>query len=129
VNVPTLAAYPRMMQRARKRERVKVCRAAWLIGVTVREYRELEAGDRMPSPRRCSCRPPEFHAPGTGSRFLAMATLESVRTLLATFRPIMTRTSVRLSSIGSSSSGTAYCSLVAEERIASRASSRWTNGA
>ena len=25
-----------------------MCRAAWLIGVTTREYREMEAGDRMP---------------------------------------------------------------------------------
>jgi DNA-binding XRE family transcriptional regulator len=48
-NVPTLAAYPGMMQRARKREGLRVCRAAWLIGVSVREYREIEAGDRTPS--------------------------------------------------------------------------------
>jgi predicted transcriptional regulator len=47
--VPTLAAYPGMMQRARKRDGLRVCRAAWLIGVSVREYRELEAGERMPS--------------------------------------------------------------------------------
>jgi DNA-binding XRE family transcriptional regulator len=47
--VPTLAAYPGMMQRSRKREGVRLCRAAWLIGVTVREYREIEAGDRTPS--------------------------------------------------------------------------------
>jgi hypothetical protein len=39
-----------MMQRARKREGLRVCRAAWLIGGSVREYRELEAGDRDPSP-------------------------------------------------------------------------------
>jgi transcriptional regulator with XRE-family HTH domain len=48
--MPTLAAYPGMMQRARKREGLRVCRAAWLIGVSVREYREIEAGDREPSP-------------------------------------------------------------------------------
>jgi len=24
-----------------------MCRAAWLLGVTVREYREIEAGDRI----------------------------------------------------------------------------------
>jgi hypothetical protein len=48
--VPTLAAYPGMMQRARKRERLRVSRAAWLVGVSVREYREIEAGDRTPSP-------------------------------------------------------------------------------
>jgi transcriptional regulator with XRE-family HTH domain len=38
-----------MMQRDRKREGLRVCRAAWLVGVTVREYREIEAGDRTPS--------------------------------------------------------------------------------
>jgi hypothetical protein len=48
--VPTLAAYPGMMERARKREGVRVCRAAWLLGVTVREYREIEAGDLEPNP-------------------------------------------------------------------------------
>ena len=34
--VATLAAYPGMMQRARKREGLRVCRAARLIGVSVR---------------------------------------------------------------------------------------------
>jgi len=48
--VPTLASYATMMQRDRKREGLRVCRAAWLIGVSVQEYRELEAGDRSPSP-------------------------------------------------------------------------------
>jgi hypothetical protein len=43
--MPSLAAYPSMMQRDRKREGLRVCRAAWLIGVTVGEYREMEAGD------------------------------------------------------------------------------------
>jgi predicted transcriptional regulator len=37
------------LQHDRKRERLRVCRAAWLVGVTVREYREMEAGDRMPT--------------------------------------------------------------------------------
>jgi transcriptional regulator with XRE-family HTH domain len=46
----TLAAYPGMMQRARKREGLRLCRAAWLIGISVREYREIEAGARIPSP-------------------------------------------------------------------------------
>ena len=32
----TLAAYASMMQRDRKREGLRVCRAAWLIGVTNR---------------------------------------------------------------------------------------------
>ena len=36
------------MQRDRQREGLRVCRAAWLVGVTVREYREMEAGDRVP---------------------------------------------------------------------------------
>src|SRR5437016_11828658 len=35
----------------RKREGLRVCRATWLIGVSAREYREIEAGDRMPSLR------------------------------------------------------------------------------
>jgi transcriptional regulator with XRE-family HTH domain len=48
--MPTLAAYPGMMQRARRREGLRVCRAASLVGVGVREYREIEAGDREPSP-------------------------------------------------------------------------------
>ena len=48
--MPTLAAYPGMMQRARKREGLRVCRAAWLVGVSVREYRKLEAGERFPDP-------------------------------------------------------------------------------
>jgi hypothetical protein len=47
--MPTLAAYPGTMQRARKGEGLRVCRAAWLVGVNVRKHREIEAGDRMPS--------------------------------------------------------------------------------
>jgi hypothetical protein len=47
--VPTLAPYSVMMERDRKREGLRICRAAWLIGVSVREYREIVAGDRMPS--------------------------------------------------------------------------------
>jgi Helix-turn-helix domain len=46
--VPTLAAFPRMLEHDRRREGLRVCRAAWLLGVTVREYRELEASERMP---------------------------------------------------------------------------------
>jgi hypothetical protein len=45
----TLAPYAAMMERDRRREGLRVCRAAWLIGVGVREYREIVAGDRMPS--------------------------------------------------------------------------------
>jgi hypothetical protein len=46
--MPSLAAYPTMMHRDRNRHGLRECRAAWLLGLTVREYRELEAGDRMP---------------------------------------------------------------------------------
>ncbi|HEX2422439.1 MAG TPA: hypothetical protein VHN56_04715 [Actinomycetota bacterium] len=45
--MPTLAAYAAMMEHDRKREGLRLCRAAWLIGVSVREYREIVAGDRM----------------------------------------------------------------------------------
>jgi hypothetical protein len=37
-----------MLKRDRKREALRVCRAAWLVGITVRECREIEAGDRVP---------------------------------------------------------------------------------
>jgi hypothetical protein len=39
-----------MMERGRRREGLRVCRAAWLLGISVREYRELEAGERFPDP-------------------------------------------------------------------------------
>ena len=45
----TLAAFPVMLERDRKRESLRMCRAAWLLGVTVREYRELEASERLPT--------------------------------------------------------------------------------
>jgi hypothetical protein len=35
-----------MMQRGREREWLRE-RRAWLVGVTVREYREMEAGERV----------------------------------------------------------------------------------
>jgi hypothetical protein len=41
----TLAAYPAMMRRDRERLGLRECRAASLLGITVREYRQLEAGD------------------------------------------------------------------------------------
>jgi hypothetical protein len=44
----TLAAYLAMMQRDRQRLGLRECRAAWLIGVTIRQYREIQAGDREP---------------------------------------------------------------------------------
>ena len=40
-----LAAYPGMMRRDRERLGLRECRAAWLLGLTVREYRVLEAGE------------------------------------------------------------------------------------
>ena len=43
--MPSLAAYPAMMIRGRKREGLRVCPAAWLLGLTVREYRKVEAGE------------------------------------------------------------------------------------
>ena len=41
----SLAAYPAMRRRDRERLGLRECRAAWLLGLTVREYRTLEAGD------------------------------------------------------------------------------------
>jgi hypothetical protein len=40
-----MPAYVEMMRRDRQRLGPRECRAAWLLGLTVREYRELEAGD------------------------------------------------------------------------------------
>jgi len=40
----TLAAYPAMMRRT-DRLGLRECRAAWLLGITVRQYRLLEAGE------------------------------------------------------------------------------------
>jgi hypothetical protein len=41
----SLAAYPSMMRRSWERLGLRRCRAASLLGLTVREYRALEAGD------------------------------------------------------------------------------------
>lgn len=41
----TLAAYPAMMRWSRQRLGLRECRAAWLLGITVRQYRRLEAGE------------------------------------------------------------------------------------
>ena len=38
-----------MLERDRKRWGLRECRAAWLLGVSVREYRELEAGTAWPA--------------------------------------------------------------------------------
>jgi hypothetical protein len=40
----SLAAFPKMLERNRRRHGLRVCRAAWLLGISVREYRELESG-------------------------------------------------------------------------------------
>ena len=41
----SLAAYPGMMRRDREGLGLRECRAAWLLGLSVREYRALEAGE------------------------------------------------------------------------------------
>ena len=38
-----------MLQRDRKREGLRLARAAWLLGVSVRELREIEAAERYPT--------------------------------------------------------------------------------
>jgi hypothetical protein len=38
-----------MLRRDRERSGLREARAAWLAGVSVREYRELEAGTRAPN--------------------------------------------------------------------------------
>jgi DNA-binding XRE family transcriptional regulator len=40
---------PAMLKQDRKRAGWSMGQAAWQLGVSVREYRELEAGDRSPS--------------------------------------------------------------------------------
>ena len=40
-------AHTYMMRRDRQRLGLRECRAAWLLGLTVREYRMLEAGDTV----------------------------------------------------------------------------------
>jgi len=47
--MPSLVAYRGMMRRDRERLGLRECRAAWLLGLTVREYRALEAGDLQPT--------------------------------------------------------------------------------
>lgn len=46
----TLATFPKMLERDRERCGFTVGQVAWRLGVSVREYREIEAGDREPSP-------------------------------------------------------------------------------
>jgi predicted transcriptional regulator len=38
-----------MLRRDRKREGLRLARAAWLLGVSVRELREIEADEQCPS--------------------------------------------------------------------------------
>jgi transcriptional regulator with XRE-family HTH domain len=45
-----VAAFPEMLRRDRERCGMRECQAAWRFGVSVREYRELEAGERFPDP-------------------------------------------------------------------------------
>ena len=44
-----MAALPGMLEHERKRAGWSAGRAAWELGVSIREYRELEAGVRSPS--------------------------------------------------------------------------------
>ena len=48
----SLASFPTMMQRDRNLEGPREFRAAWLVGVTVREYREMEARGPVAQSRR-----------------------------------------------------------------------------
>jgi hypothetical protein len=43
----TLAPYAAMIEDDPKRRSLRISRAAWLIGVSVQEHREIVAGDRM----------------------------------------------------------------------------------
>jgi Helix-turn-helix domain len=43
-----VATFPDMLRRDRERWGMRECQAAWRVGVSVREYRELEAGERWP---------------------------------------------------------------------------------
>ena len=82
-----------MLERDRKRWGLRVCRAAWLLGVSVREYRELEAGTALPSPdtydRICELFgwPQRFVRPG-GSGL----DWEAAETFLAELNPAARRT-------------------------------------
>lgn len=44
-----MAAFPDMLRRDHERWGMRVAEAAWRVSVSVREYRELEAGTRFPS--------------------------------------------------------------------------------
>ena len=44
-----MAMLPTMLAEDRKRAGWSMGQAAWHVGITVREYREIEAGERVPS--------------------------------------------------------------------------------
>ena len=44
-----MAAFPGILEHDRKQAGWSVGQAAWRLGVSIREYRELEAGTRSPS--------------------------------------------------------------------------------
>jgi predicted transcriptional regulator len=44
-----VAAFPEMLRRDRERFGFRVGQVAWRLGVSIREYRELEAGERYPT--------------------------------------------------------------------------------
>jgi transcriptional regulator with XRE-family HTH domain len=46
---PPMAMLPAMLKHDRKRAGWSVARAGWELGMSIREYRELEAGARSPS--------------------------------------------------------------------------------
>ena len=43
-----MAMFATMLKGDRERNGLRIARASWLVGVTVREYREIEAGTRVP---------------------------------------------------------------------------------
>jgi hypothetical protein len=43
-----VAALPAMLEHDRKRAGSSIGQAAWRLGVSIREYREIEAGTRVP---------------------------------------------------------------------------------
>ncbi len=45
--------FPDMLKRDRRRRGFTVGQVAWRLGVSVREYRELEAGERFPTFETC----------------------------------------------------------------------------
>jgi predicted transcriptional regulator len=57
--VPSFAG---MFERDREREGYRVCQVAWLLGVSVRECRELEAGTAFPSSDTWDRNVPAAHA-------------------------------------------------------------------